>query len=104
MNGILRLTWRYLTYHRLRTVILIVCLALTFFLPVYLHFLIRTFEASLTERARATPFVLGPRGNQFELVLRSLYFTKNEQDESGISMADCQAAERQQRGRVIPLL
>ena len=33
MNGVLRLTWRYLRYHRARTVILLTCLTLTFLLP-----------------------------------------------------------------------
>ena len=103
MSGIFRLTWRYLTYHRMRTAILVVCLALTFILPVFLHMLIQTYESSLTERARATPFILGPRGNQFELVLRSLYFTKSERGETALNMADHATAVAQNRGRVIPL-
>ena len=103
MSGVLRLTWRYLCFHRLRTGIIIICLALTFLLPVYLYFLIGAYEASLTERARQTPLVLGPRGNQFELVLRSLYFTESGKDEAGISLADLQDLESRKRGIGIPL-
>lgn len=103
MIGILTLTCRYLAYHRARTAILVTCLALTFVLPVYLHVLIRTYESSLTERAEATPFVLGPRGNQFELVLRSLYFANPERGEAGLSMVDHQAAVACDRGQVIPM-
>lgn len=103
MSGVLRLTWRYLCFHRVRTIILLACLSLTFLLPIYLHVLIRAYESSLTERARETPLVLGPRGNQFELVLRTLYFTGTAKDDTGITLAVQQEVEAHQRATVIPL-
>ena len=89
-GGLLRLTWRYLCFHRARSLILLVCLALAFLLPVYLHLLIRAYESSLTQRAENTPLVLGPRGNEFELVLRSLYFLSHEGGDSRLNLADQQ--------------
>ncbi|MGY8686468.1 MAG: hypothetical protein ACKVHP_01820, partial [Verrucomicrobiales bacterium] len=103
MKGFFRLTWRYLCFHRMRTVILVICLSLTFILPVYLHFLIRAYESSLTERARETPLVIGPRGNPFELVLRTLYFTDTGKDVTRFSLADQHSVESHQRGMVIPM-
>lgn len=103
MSGILKLTWRYLAFHRLRTGILTVCLALTFLLPAYLHLLIQAYESELTDRARKTPLILGPRGNEFELVLRALYFTKAEDATARISLADQEEAESHDRATVIPL-
>ena len=102
-GGLLRLTWRYLYFHRARSVILLVCLALAFLLPVYLHLLIRAYETSLTHRAEETPLVLGPRGNEFELVLRSLYFLSNEGSDSRLNLADQQGMDAQGRGLAIPL-
>ena len=101
--GLLRLTWRYLCFHRVRSVILLVCLALAFLLPVYLHLLIRAYESSLTQRAEDTPLVLGPRGNEFELVLRSLYFLSQKSGDSRLNLAEQQAVEAQERGLAIPL-
>ncbi len=103
MSGILRLTWRYLCYHRMRTVILLVCLALTFLLPIYLHLLIQAYESGLTKRARETPLVLGPRGNQFELVLRTLYFADSAKIPRGLSLAHQQEIEARRRATVIPM-
>lgn len=102
-GGLLRLTWRYLCFHRARSLILLVCLALAFLLPVYLHLLIRAYESSLTQRAENTPLVLGPRGNEFELVLRSLYFLSHEGGDSRLNLADHQEMEKQERGLAIPL-
>ncbi|NCF85060.1 MAG: hypothetical protein GWQ08_05945 [Verrucomicrobiaceae bacterium] len=82
---------------------MLVCLALAFLLPVYLHLLIRAYESSLTQRAENTPLVLGPRGNEFELVLRSLYFLSHEGGDSRLNLADHQEMEQQERGLAIPL-
>ncbi len=101
--GILRLTWRYLSFHRLRTAILVICLALTFLLPIYLYLLISAYERSLTNRAENTPLVLGPRGNPFELVLKTLYFTGNDREDARISFAEQLELEALDRGTVIPM-
>lgn len=103
MKGILLLTWRYLRYHRARTVILVTCLTLTFLLPIFLNVLITAYDAKLTERARRTPLLLGPRGNQYELVLRALYFTRSADEAPEISQAEADAAAAEKRGIVIPL-
>lgn len=103
MTQVFRLTWRYLAFHKLRSVILVTCLALTFLLPAYLHLLISQYETNLTERARQTPLVLGPRGNPFDLVLRTLYFTRTKDETVTISLADQQEAESHRRGTVIPM-
>ena len=75
MNRILLLAWRHVTYHKLKTVILVACLTLTAVLPLTAHLLIRSYDQTLRARAADTPLVLGAKGNRFDLVLKALYFT-----------------------------
>jgi len=68
------LAWRYVSYHRARTAILVVCVALTMFLPLGVHLLVDAYDAELGARAGSTPLLLGAKGNRFDLVLKSLWF------------------------------
>jgi putative ABC transport system permease protein len=74
MKGALYLAWRYLLYHRVKTLILTTSITLIFFLPVGLRVLVRQSQDQLTARAEATPLLVGARGSPLELVLNSLYF------------------------------
>jgi len=70
----LYLAWRYLAYHRIKTVILVTSIALIAFLPVGLRVLVAQSAAELTARAAATPLLVGAKGSPLELALSSLYF------------------------------
>jgi len=70
----LLLARRYLAHHRWRSSVLVVGLALTFFLPLAVELLVNRFEASLVSRSLATPAVIGAPGSRYDLVLSSLYF------------------------------
>ena len=74
MNGAIYLAWRYLAYHRFKTVILTTSITLIIFLPVGLRVLVGQSQQQLTARAEATPLLVGARGSPLELVLNSLYF------------------------------
>ena len=74
MSGTLYLVWRYLTYHRLKSVILIGSLGLIIYLPLGLNVLVVQSADELTARAEATPLLVGAKGSPLELVLNSLYF------------------------------
>ncbi len=74
MRGAFYLAWRYLVYHRVKTVILTTSITLIIFLPVGLRVLVRQSQNQLTARAEATPLLVGARGSPVELVLNSLYF------------------------------
>jgi putative ABC transport system permease protein len=74
MKGALYLAWRYLGYHRAKTLILTASITLIIFLPVGLRVLVRQSQEQLTARAEATPLLVGARGSPLELVLNSLYF------------------------------
>ena len=74
MSGSWRLAWRSLAYHKIRTSILILCIALTTALPIAVQGLILRYEESLIARADATPLVVGAPGSRFDLLLHALYF------------------------------
>ncbi|MCP3905966.1 MAG: ABC transporter permease [Planctomycetes bacterium] len=74
MTSTLYIAWRYLAYHRVKTVILVLSIALIAFVPTGLRFLVAESERELTARADATPLLIGARGSPLELVLNSLYF------------------------------
>ncbi len=75
MTGVLYMAWRYLVYHRIKTLVLLLSITLIVFIPTGLRVLVRQSEQQLTARAQATPLLVGARGSPLELVLSSLYFT-----------------------------
>ena len=74
MRQILYLAWRYLAFHRAKTIILLLSITLILYLPVGLRVLVNQSSEQLTERADATPLVLGSKGSPLELALNTLYF------------------------------
>ena len=73
----LYIAWRYLAYHRLRTAVLVVALAIILFVPAFLATIIDEGRRQLTARADATPLLLGAPGSALDLVMSSLYFTRD---------------------------
>ncbi len=74
MREVLYLAWRYLLYHKLKTAILVASVTLIIYLPIGLNVLVQQSAAQLTERAAATPLVIGAKGSPLELTLNTLYF------------------------------
>ena len=76
MKGILFLAWRYVCFHKTKTLILIACIFLTAILPIAIRILLSRFENSLVQRADATPAMIGAKGSSLDLVLHGLYFDR----------------------------
>jgi putative ABC transport system permease protein len=74
MMGAIYIGWRYLMFHRIKTLLLVGCLTLVLFLPVALRILVGHTEQQLSVRAAATPLLMGAKGSPLELTLNSLYF------------------------------
>lgn len=79
MLDILYMTWCNLIYHKIRSIILVISITLTIYLPIGLKVVVDQSAESLTNRAEVTPLVIGAKGSPLELVLNTLYF------ESGVS-------------------
>lgn len=101
MSGTLRLAWRYLTWHRTRSVILVLCILLTLLLPFAVTMLVDVYGARFRARAEATPFLVGAPGSRYDLVLSSLYF--KGQVRTPASMAEVERAGRDGLAVVVPL-
>lgn len=74
MIGTFRLAWRYVTYHRFKSLLMIACIFLASVLPLAVRMLLAQFEQQIVARADATPLVIGARGSRLDLALGSLYF------------------------------
>jgi len=74
VRSVLLLAWRALSYQRLRTSVLVACLALVFFLPLAVDVLVDHYDRAMRARAQATPLVVGALGSHYDLFLSALYF------------------------------
>jgi len=74
VNNSVFLAWRYLRYHKLRSVIIILALSLVMFVPVLIELMIVSTQSQFTERSEGTPLILGAQGSALDLTINSLHF------------------------------
>ncbi len=72
------LAWQYIVFNKLKTVTLVICISLITFLPFALKMLLVESEHQLMSRASTTPLIVGAKGNSLDLVMNSLYFSKEK--------------------------
>ena len=101
MSGAFKLAWRYIMFHRGRTLILMSCIFLTLVLPVCLGILLRTFSQQIVARAESTPIVVGARGSQLDLALHAIYFSRAP--DSGITFSEVEKVRASGLANPIPL-
>ncbi len=75
MSGMFYLAWRYLSYNRWKTSILVGSIMLIIYLPVGLNVVVKQGGEHLTAKAEATPLLVGAKGSPLEPVLNSLCFS-----------------------------
>ena len=80
MKDILYMAWRYLAHHKVKTVILVLSIALIVYLPIGLKVIVDQSADSLTARAESTPLIIGAKGSPLELALNTLYFESETPD------------------------
>jgi len=101
MMDSLYLAWRYIVFNRKKTITLITCISLVTFLPFALKSLLNESEHQLMSRATTTPLLVGAKGNSLDLVMNSLYFSKEKPD--FISMKSVETIIDSGLGLPIPL-
>ena len=74
MNGPLTLAWKYVVFHKFKSLILIACIVLTALLPVAIKLMLWQFDQKIVARADQTPAVIGAKGSDLDLTLNVLYF------------------------------
>jgi putative ABC transport system permease protein len=70
----LYLAWKYISYNKVKTSILVACISLILFLPMALQLLLGESERQLMSRATSTPLVIGVKGSSLDLLMNTLYF------------------------------
>jgi putative ABC transport system permease protein len=73
----LYIAWKYVTFNKVKTTILVTSITLIAFLPLALQVLLNASEQQLRARAGETPLLVGARGSALDLVMNSLYFSDN---------------------------
>ncbi|TWT81371.1 FtsX-like permease family protein [Planctomycetes bacterium CA13] len=101
MNDTLYLAWRYLVYHRIKSAILVLAIALIVLIPAVLQVLVRQGQQQLTSRAVTTPLLLGAKGSPLELTLNSLYYGSGVPEM--IKYGDCSDVAYTENVDAIPL-
>lgn len=101
MNRMFLLTWRYMTFNKVKSGILVLCVTLTLFMPIALQQIVQQYEETLSIRAEQTPLLLGAKGNRFDLTLKSLYFIGEQVDP--VSMDDAEQLMETKLALVLPL-
>ena len=74
MNPIIYMAWKYLSYHWVKTLLLVVSISLIFFIPLSLNYLVNHSAQEFISRAATTPLVVGTKGSATDQTLNTLYF------------------------------
>jgi putative ABC transport system permease protein len=68
------IAWKYISFNKVKTIVLVACVTLISFLPIALQLLLGESERQLMSRAMSTPLVVGARGSSLDLVMNTIYF------------------------------
>jgi len=101
MRDILFMVVQYLSFHKVKTTILVLSVSLILYIPTGLRVVVEQSAESLTSRAEATPLIVGAKGSPLELVLNSLYFDSEVPE--AISYAEFTRISRFDLALAIPL-
>lgn len=74
----LYLAWRYLSFYKTRSLVLICCITIIAALPLVLETLVDESERQLSSRAQSSPLLIGAKGSSLDLVMNSLYFSDEQ--------------------------
>jgi putative ABC transport system permease protein len=102
MRQSLYIAFKYLLFHKLRTIILISSIGIIIFLPNGLQKLIEESESQMMARADSTPLVVGTKGSSTDLVINSLYFRQEKIE--NMTMKTTKELRETNLGYPIPLL
>ena len=82
------LAYKYLTFNKFRTLVLIASIGIIIFLPNGLQRLINESEQQMMSRANSTPLIVGAKGSSTDLVINSLYFQQEKIENIKSNAAD----------------
>lgn len=101
IRSALYLASRSLWWYRGRAGTVILCLALTLWLPITVRLLLNQFRHDIIARAKATPLVIGAKGSRIDLALKALYFDTVAPDQT--KMAETFFVQKSGHATAIPV-
>jgi len=101
MTGIPYLTWRYLQHLPLKSLLLMLAVALMIFLPLGVRTFVNESTRVLQNRAVTTPLLIGPKGSAIDLTLASLYFLPQQLEP--LKYLNYKQTRALRQGTIIPL-
>ncbi len=96
------LAYKYITFHKIRSMVLIFSIGIIVYLPNGLKKLINESEAQMVERAKSTPLIIGAKGSSTDLVINTLYFQQEKTE--NITMKILEEVNASGFGYAIPVL
>jgi putative ABC transport system permease protein len=84
-----------------RSVTVVLCLALTMWLPMTVRLLLNQFQSDILLRAESTPLLIGAKGSRIDLTLHGLYFDTLPPD--SINMTEAEYVRESDFAQAIPL-
>jgi len=102
MKQSLYLAFKYIYFHKVRSLVLIFSIGIIIYLPVGLKRLISESEVQMISRADATPLIVGAKGSSTDMVINSLYFQQEKTEHISMSVLD--AVNATGFGYAIPIL
>lgn len=102
MKHTLLLVWRHVTHYWGRSLILVLCIALVFFLPIAVNLLVDHFEKDLRSRAASIPLMVGAKGSRYDLAINALYFRGRLNDR--LDMAEVASIRASGLGLPVPVV
>jgi putative ABC transport system permease protein len=82
------IAWKYISFNKIKTTVLVACITLISFLPFALQLLLGESERQLMSRAVDTPLVVGKKGSALDLVMNTLYFADDVPELMTMAAAD----------------
>ena len=101
MNATFYIASRYVAYHKVKTIILVVSIAIILYLPLALRVLVDAAKRELMARATATPLLVGAKGSSLDLAIDTLYFKPKPLE--SISMAQAERISNTKLALAIPM-
>jgi len=102
MRQSLYLAYKYIRFHKTRSMVLIFSIGIIIYLPNGLKKLISESEIQMVRRAKATPLIIGAKGSSTDLVINTLYFQQEKTE--NISMEVMAAVNATGFGYAIPIM
>jgi len=95
------LALKYVSFHKVKSIVLVFSIGIIIYLPNGLRHLINKSEEQMMSRAQSTPLIIGSKGSMTDLVINTLYF--QQEHTQNITMSEVEDLNATGFGYAIPV-